>query len=140
MSQSFNKDPTENLKKPMCAKIKADPLRSKVKISVEQPKSKLEEYDLRCNPPSNKLIKIVAEMCACNGMKLKPICYWPVDIDFNFKLLNQQAESLPDDQISDFVDGDQVDALILAEHFEIHLLSSFLNSVFDGALSEKITS
>jgi len=98
----------------------------------------IEDYNIQKTPPSKKLLIIIIELCGCNDMLMKPVEEWPVNLDFNLALLNRQAELLPDDQINQFVDGEDIETAVMAIDLQIELLDMFLNSVFDGYLHDKI--
>ncbi len=91
------------------------------------------------NKPSKKLIKITQIMCACNTLKLKPVELWPPDIGFSYEELNLQAEYLPNEAIIEFVDGEAQATSSLVNIFSIHALHNFIEAVFNGPLSKKLT-
>lgn len=89
--------------------------------------------------PSEQLFKLTKEMCDCNNIKILDSSTWPDNIGFSYDTLNSQAKSLPDSKINDFVDGETLIRQIIINVYGLHALDLFLNSVFDGILSEKIT-
>lgn len=83
----------------------------------------------------NNFIELVHELACCNDIKMKAL----KDIDFgslNVDMLDKQARRLGGEEVSIFVDGEDVEAQKIAEHHGIEELHRVLNRIFDGDLHE----
>lgn len=88
--------------------------------------------------PSERLHEITRLMCADNNLELKPLEQWSNgDIGFCYSNLNEQASLLHKDDFVTFTTGETGEVSVLATDHDLHILSSFLEEVFDGHLSSE---
>lgn len=85
------------------------------------------------------LFNIVSEMGACNDFYIKPISEWPdLTPDFDIAELNNQAIMVTENEVLDFVDGEEGVCDEIVKRHGIEKLHTFLNEIFDGDLHDKI--
>lgn len=78
-----------------------------------------------------QLFEMVCEMAACNEVTAKPQSQWPDVKPFDIDALNYQAERIPEELVSTFVDGDYDDNKIIACQHDAMQLHVFLDFVFN---------
>lgn len=78
------------------------------------------------------LTRMLVQLAEANGYTLKPQSDWP-NLD-TYILLEKQAGRFNECETEVFVDGSDVEAMILMVDKSASDLDDFLNSAFDGAL------
>ncbi len=84
---------------------------------------------------NSSLYEMIKELGAANNLKAKTFeSQWPIISDFDYVLLERQAERFNKTERVLFVDGEQRQMEKLAYAKKARYLNKFLNQIFDGPL------
>lgn len=83
------------------------------------------------------LVSFVFLLGVHKGMQMKQVIDWPLNIPFDYRILEKQAQRFNDDDMEVMIVGDDIQKLQLVAYKRAEYLGRFLNQISDGGLHEK---